>query len=160
MKARLLTRADLTHSAANFMALFAGAGLSPRAPGTVGTVAAIPVYLLMPSASITYALLLALLFVIGVWCCGVCARNLDVHDHGGIVWDEVVGYLLTMLWVPAGGWWILAGFVIFRLFDVIKPWPIGWVDRRVHGGLGIMLDDVIAGLMAGLLLHLGWRLFG
>jgi len=99
----------------------AGAGLSPKAPGTIGTLAAIPVYLVLPKS-------------------------------------EMVGYLITMLALPLNPILIIVGFILFRLFDILKPWPIGWVDRHVHGGLGIMLDDVIAGVMAAVVLQLGWRL--
>ena len=101
-----------------------------------------------------FALLVLLSFVLGVWLCEVTARNLGVHDHPGIVWDEFVGYWLTMLFAPAGWQWLLLGFILFRIFDIIKPWPIGWIDRRVSGGMGIMLDDVLAGIYAGLVLLL------
>jgi phosphatidylglycerophosphatase A len=85
--------------------------------------------------------------------CGRTSRDLGVHDHGGIVWDEFVGYWITMIAVPVDWVWALAGFILFRLFDILKPWPIGPVDKRVHGGLGIMLDDVLAGVMAAAVLH-------
>lgn len=133
---------------ANFIALGAGLGLAPKAPGTFGTVLGIPLLLLMPQNILAYSLIVLVLFALGVWCCDVCAKNLGVHDHPGIVWDEVVGYLITMAAVPRTLWWVLAGFVVFRLFDIIKPWPISWVDRKVHGGLGIMLDDVLAAFFA------------
>ena len=88
------------------------------------------------------------LFLAGIWLCGRCSRNLGVHDHGGIVWDEFVGYWLTMIAVPLEWYWVLAGFVYFRIFDMIKPWPSGVIDRRVGGGFGIMLDDVLAAVPA------------
>lgn len=84
----------------------------------------------------------------GVYLCGFTARALGVHDHSGIVWDEIVGYFVTMFAAPEGWQWVLAGFVLFRFFDIVKPWPIHWLDRRVGGGLGIMLDDIVAGLFA------------
>jgi len=144
---------DLLASPANFLALGAGSGLAPKAPGTAGTVAAIPVWLLMPSSLTAYLLVTVALFAVGVWLCSVCANNLNVHDHPGIVWDEIVGYLVTMIAVPKDITLIIGGFVLFRLFDILKPWPIGWIDRRVQGGMGIMLDDIIAGLFAAAVLQ-------
>ncbi len=134
---------------AHLLAFWFGAGASPWAPGTVGTLAAIPLYLLVePLSAGVYLLLVAGLFLAGIWICGAAARDLGVHDHPGIVFDEVVGYLVTMIQAPHGWAWVVAGFVLFRLFDILKPWPIGPVDRRVGGGLGIMLDDVLAGGLA------------
>ena len=145
---------------ANFLALGAGSGLAPRAPGTVGTLVGIPVLLLMPTAPAGYAVALLALFALGVWCCDACARNLGVHDHPAIVFDEVVGYLVTMAAAPRSLGWIVVGFALFRFFDIVKPWPIGPVDRRVGGGLGIMADDVLAGIFAAIGVQLLWRLFG
>ncbi len=88
------------------------------------------------------------LFVLGVWVCGKAGRELGVHDHPAIVWDEVVGYLVTMTAVPVDWGWLLGGFLLFRLFDILKPWPVRWFDRRVPGGVGVMADDLVAGLMA------------
>lgn len=144
---------------ANFIALGAGLGLAPKAPGTFGTVLGIPLLLIMPQNLIAYAIVVLALFALGVWCCDVCAKNLGVHDHPGIVWDEVVGYLITMAAVPRNLWWVIAGFVVFRLFDIIKPWPISWVDRQVHGGLGIMLDDVLAAFFALIVMQVAVRVF-
>lgn len=135
----------------HFLALGFGSGLVPRAPGTFGTLAAIPVYLLCAQLPLLFYLLaVAGAFALGVYLCGRTARALGVHDHPGIVWDEVVGYLLTMAFAPSGWLWIALGFVCFRLFDIWKPWPIRVFDRSVHGGLGIMLDDVLAGAAAAL----------
>lgn len=131
-----------------------GAGCSPFAPGTMGTLLAVGVYLplsLLPLP--VYGLMLAVIVVLGIWLCGRAARDLGVHDHPGIVWDEIAGYLLTMLAAPTGWIWVLFGFVLFRLFDIWKPWPINWLDRRVAGGLGIMLDDLVAGVFAALVLQ-------
>jgi phosphatidylglycerophosphatase A len=139
---------------ANFLALGAGLGLAPRAPGTFGTLLGIPLLFLMPQSLTAYLLVLVSLFGVGVWCCHVCAQGLGVHDHPGIVWDEVVGYLLAMATMPRSVGWVVAGFIVFRLFDIIKPWPISWIDRRVHGGLGIMLDDVLAALFSLLVLQI------
>lgn len=125
-------------------------------PGTAGTLAAVPFYLLAAHwlpLDIYLALLLAA-FVLGVYCCGRTARKLGVHDHGGIVWDEFVGFWLTMVAVPPDWQWVLAGFILFRFFDMAKPWPISLVDRRISGGFGIMLDDLLAGAAAALSLQL------
>ena len=128
-----------------------GSGLSPKAPGTVGTLAAIPLYLLFAKLPLVgYASVVLLSFVLGCWLCGEAAKHLGVHDFGGIVWDEFVGYWLTMLAAPADWSWIVVGFVLFRIFDIWKPWPIRVADKQVHGGFGIMLDDVLAGLYAWL----------
>ncbi|HIP52432.1 MAG TPA: phosphatidylglycerophosphatase A [Chromatiales bacterium] len=133
----------------HLLAFWFGAGAAPKAPGTVGTLAAVPLYLLLqPLSPGLYLSLVAGLFLLGIWICGATARALEVHDHPGIVFDEVVGYLVTMIHAPRGWGWVAAGFALFRLFDILKPWPIGPVDRRVEGGLGIMLDDVIAGFLA------------
>ena len=139
----------------NFLALGFGSGLAPVAPGTAGTLVAIPVYLLLqPLALDLYLPLVAALFVAGIPMCAYTAKRLHVHDHPGIVWDEVVGYLVTMAFAPAGWLWVVAGFVLFRIFDVAKPWPIKWFDRQVNGGLGIMLDDLVAGVFAAAVLQL------
>jgi phosphatidylglycerophosphatase A len=106
-----------------------------------------------------YVLVLVLAAGLGIYLCGRTARDLGVHDHPGIVWDEFVGFWITMLLVPVHWVWILAGFVLFRLFDIWKPWPIRLVDRQVHGGFGIMLDDVLAGVYAWLVLQLLLYLF-
>ena len=128
-----------------------GAGLSPKAPGSVGTIVAVLIYLVLPSMPpIIYAGLILLSFVFGIWICGKTAEDLGVHDHGGIVWDEFVGYWITMFMAPSGLFWVLLGFVFFRLLDIFKPWPIKWADKELAGGLGIMLDDVLAGIMAAL----------
>ncbi|HLF95975.1 MAG TPA: phosphatidylglycerophosphatase A [Methylococcaceae bacterium] len=138
-----------------FLALGFGSGLSPKAPGTLGTLAALPVYYLLSDLPLgVYLLTVAVLAVGGVWLCGQAAQRLGVHDHPGIVWDEIVGLLLTMAGSEASVASVLAGFALFRLFDILKPWPIGWCDRHVEGGLGIMLDDLLAGAAAALVLHL------
>jgi len=132
-----------------------GSGAAPFAPGTFGTLIAIPLYLLMAPLELTYFVAItALLFLIGIPLCGITANDLDVHDHPGIVWDEVVGYLITMIAAPSGWLWVGVGFLLFRLFDILKPWPIRWVDRRVGGGFGIMFDDLLAGLFAFAVLQL------
>lgn len=126
-----------------------GSGLFPKAPGTYGTLAAIPFYWFMQDLSApAYAAILCASFLLGIYICDLSARALDTHDHPGIVWDEMVGYWLTMFLAPAGWQWIVLGFFLFRLFDIFKPWPISWFDRRVKGGFGIMLDDIVAAAYA------------
>lgn len=135
----------------HFLAFGFGSGLVPKAPGTIGTLVAIPIYLALKETSIfLYTALVLGAFILGIWLCGESARLLGEHDHGGIVWDEFVGYWITMFMAPPGWIWILGGFALFRLFDVLKPWPIKQIDKQVQGGLGIMLDDVLAGIMAAL----------
>ena len=136
------------------VALGFGSGLLPVAPGTAGTLAAVPVYLLLQGLPLaSYLIVVTVLLLGGILLCGYTARRLGVHDHPAIVWDEIVGYLIAMTAVPAGWHWIVAGFALFRFFDILKPWPIRWFDRHVHGGSGIMLDDVIAGLFAAAVLQ-------
>jgi phosphatidylglycerophosphatase A len=128
-----------------------GSGLAPKAPGTAGTLAAIPLYLGMSQFSQpVYLLGLLVIALAGIWICGRASARLGAHDHPGIVWDEFAGYLLTML--PASGSMvsILAGFALFRLFDIWKPWPISLADRKVGGGVGIMLDDLLAAIPAAI----------
>lgn len=138
----------------HFLAFGLGSGAAPWAPGTFGTLAAVPLWYLLAQTSLPVYLTLTLVaFVIGIWLCGRTSRDLGVHDHGGIVWDEFVGYWITMIAVPVDWIWALLGFVLFRLFDIWKPWPIRPIDRHVHGGLGIMLDDVLAGVFAALVLQ-------
>ena len=131
-----------------------GSGLSPKAPGTMGTLAAIPLwYLLAQLSQPAYILVVALCAIVGIFICGSAADRLGVHDHGGIVWDEFVGFWITMTFLPATYVYALLGFVLFRLFDIAKPWPIRVVDRKAGGGIGIMADDVLAGVAAALCLH-------
>ena len=136
-------------SPVNFLAFGFGSGLAPFAPGTFGTLAAIPLYLLMSSLSLSlYLLITAVVCVVGVWICGKSSEKLGVHDHSGIVWDEFAGYFITMIAAPTGWLWVVVGFVLFRLFDIWKPWPISLLDKNVGGGFGIMIDDILAGIFA------------
>jgi len=138
----------------HLLAFGLGSGGVPKAPGTAGTLAAIPLYLLLSSCSVTvYLAVVVTMLIFGVWLCGKVSEDLGVHDHGGIVWDEWVGFLITMIWAPTGWLWVLIGFSLFRLFDIWKPWPIGYLDRHLSGGLGIMLDDVLAGVYSLVLLQ-------
>lgn len=136
-------------SPAGLLAFGLGAGLSPKAPGTAGTLAGMLLALLLAGLPVWAGLAtVALAFVAGIPICDRTARALGVHDHGGIVWDEVVGIWLVLVTVPFHWAWWLAAFVAFRVFDIAKPWPIGWLDRRVTGGFGIMIDDLIAAVYA------------
>lgn len=138
-----------------FIAFGFGSGLLPFAPGTFGTIAAIPIYLLIAgSTPIYYLILTAIAFLVGIAVCEKVSADLGVHDYSGIVWDEVVGYLLTMFLVPVHWFWMILGFLLFRLFDIWKPQPIRFIDERVQGGLGIMLDDVLAAVPAWIVMQL------
>lgn len=151
----------LCRNPVSLLAFGFGSGLSPYIPGTAGTLAAIPLYLLLAQLNLgSYLAVTAVAFVVGIYICGRASRQLGVHDHGGIVWDEFVGYWLTMIAVPLTWYWVLLGFVLFRIFDMAKPWPIGWFDRRLEGGFGIMMDDVVAAIPAAACLQLALYLFG
>lgn len=139
----------------HFLAFGFGLGRIPVAPGTFGTLAGIPFFLLLqPLTLAVYLAIVAVMFLVGIWLCHKTAHDLGVHDHPGIVWDEIVGYLITMTAAPAGWQWLVIGFVLFRVFDILKPWPIRYFDRKVPGGFGIMLDDVLAGVFAAMILQL------
>ncbi len=134
-------------SPSGLLAFGFGSGLSPFAPGTMGTVVAIPfVFALKSLDAPGFWIALLLLFLLGIQICGHVSRKLGMHDHGGIVWDEMVGYWLAIAFVPLQWHWLLAAFVLFRFFDIYKPWPIRQLDRKVSGGFGIMIDDIVAAL--------------
>jgi len=155
MKSKLkLTVKDLKHPV-NFFAFGFGSGLYPKAPGTMGTIASIPIYyLLLTQLSIlNYGIFLVATFILGIYICKKSSELLGVHDHGGIVWDEFVGFWLTMFMIPVEWYWIILGFILFRIFDILKPWPISWLDKNCEAGFGIMIDDVLAGIMASGCLH-------
>ncbi|MCL4165927.1 UNVERIFIED_CONTAM: hypothetical protein GTU68_004951 [Idotea baltica] len=128
-------------------------------PGTWGTLAALVIFvvcqpLLASLSAFLYLSIILLTAIIGIYLCGKTAEDLGVHDHSGIVWDEFVGFWLTMFLVPVTWYWLLAAFVLFRFFDIVKPWPIKWADRKVSGGFGIMLDDIIAAVFAWAVLQI------
>lgn len=132
-----------------------GSGLAPKAPGTFGTLMAVPIYFFLDTFSQPiYLALLVLSFILGIYICGKTASDLGVHDHPGIVWDEFVGFWITMVAAPSGFLWLLLGFALFRLFDIWKPWPIRHFDKNLETGLGIMVDDVLAGIYALLVIQL------
>lgn len=146
---------QLIRNPVHLLAFGFGSGLAKKAPGTAGTLMAVPIYYgLFGLGANVYLVSLVVISLLGIWICGKTADDIGIHDHGGIVWDEIAGYLLTMLWVPLTWMNIVLGFVLFRLFDILKPWPINLLDRHVKGGFGIMVDDILAGLMAALCLYL------
>ncbi|MFW5425807.1 MAG: phosphatidylglycerophosphatase A [Methylophagaceae bacterium] len=140
---------ELLKRPACFLGLGFGSGLAPKAPGTFGTLAALPLYWLMQDLPlITYISIVVLAFIAGIWICQKSAEWLQADDPSAVVWDEIVGYLITMIAAPSGWQWMVLGFVLFRFFDILKPWPINLADKAIHGGLGIMVDDVIAGVFS------------
>ncbi len=142
----VLKKVALT-SPSGLLAFGFGMGLSPVAPGTMGTLIAIPfTFALKSLGNPGFWIVLILLFLLGIGLCERVSHRLGVHDHGGIVWDEMVGYWLSVAFVPLQWRWLLAAFLLFRFFDIFKPWPIRQLDQRINGGFGIMLDDVVAAI--------------
>jgi len=149
-----LTARQILSDPVLFLAFGFGSGLARFAPGTLGTVAAIPLYwLFMQTDIIVYSVLTVIASVAGIWICGIATDKLGEHDYDGIVWDEIAGLLITLWFAPCNGQTLLTGFILFRCFDILKPWPIRWLDQNVSGGLGIMLDDVLAGVFAAVVLQ-------
>jgi phosphatidylglycerophosphatase A len=137
-----------------FLALGFGSGLAPKAPGTFGTLAAIPLFLLMSLLTpINYALVVLLVCLFGIYICGKAAHDVGVHDHGAIVWDEFAGFFVTMFMIPVTWQSVCVGFILFRIFDIVKPWPISVADKKLTGGFGIMFDDILAGLLSLAIMH-------
>ena len=136
----------VTRHPAHFLAFGFGSGLAPVAPGTFGTLAALPLYYLLAAVLSVIQLyaVIALAAVAGIWICGVAGRNIGVADHGGIVWDEIVAFWLILAFTPLQPLWIAAAFLLFRLFDIWKPFPINWFDARLKNGFGVMFDDLLA----------------
>ena len=138
----------------HFLALGFGSGLAPMMPGTSGSLAALPILYAMSFVSLqSFIIITVVSFLVGIYLCGKTARDLKVHDHGSIVWDEVAGMMVTFIAVPINPLSLLLGFLLFRFFDILKPWPISVFDRRVHGGFGIMIDDIVAGAIACACMH-------
>lgn len=143
------TTFSFSRRAVHWLAQGFGTGRLPYSPGTFGTLVGVPLYLLlMGLPPWLYAAIVTALFAFGVWAAEVTGRDLGAHDHQTIVWDEVVGFLITMFLAPPGWLWIAVGFMLFRLFDIWKPYPIRHVERRLANGWGCMLDDALAGLYA------------
>lgn len=139
-----------------FLATGAGSGYLPVAPGTWGSAVGVLIWLLVGRlAAIPYLSVIGALLIIGVFSAGAAEKIVDRPDPSIVVIDEIVGQLIALSLAPAHPAAIFAGFILFRFFDILKPFPVGWIDRHLHGGLGIMLDDVVAGLYALLALHLG-----
>ena len=147
-------RRALLSTPAGWLACGFGSGLAPKAPGTFGSLAAILPWLLLRYLSLPINLLVIVVgFFIGVWACDVAGRAVGVDDHRSLVWDEFIGQWIALLPALLAPWWaVVVGFGLFRLFDVWKPWPIRWSDRHLKGGLGVMVDDVIAGVFAAVVL--------
>lgn len=141
---------------AHFLALGFGSGLTPVAPGTAGTLVAYPIFFLaMISASLWMQLIVvAALFAVGVWACAISGRHLGIVDHGSIVWDEVVAMLLVLIFTPFGWAWYALAFALFRVMDILKPFPIRLADRTIKNGFGVMFDDFLAAIYAILVLQI------
>ncbi len=157
-----ITRQHLFQSPLHFLAFGFGCGLSPKAPGTMGTLAAVPlVWIMSQFPNLIYTSVTLFCVLAGSAICNAASRTLNehsgrnhyVHDHPAIVWDEIVGMMLTMIFIPVTWLTLLIGFLLFRFFDILKPWPIRYFDQRVHGGIGIMLDDIIAAIFANIILR-------
>lgn len=143
-----------------FIASGFGSGYLPKAPGTWGSAVGVLIWLVAGRLQLpVYAGLVAGLFILGVFCSGAAEKILDSNDPGLVVIDEIVGQMIALAALPMHPVIALAGFALFRFFDILKPFPVGWVDQHLHGGLGIMLDDVLAGIYALIVLQLGWRVY-
>jgi phosphatidylglycerophosphatase A len=151
--ARLVARPNLrfllSHPA-HFLALGFGVGLAPVAPGTFGTLLALPLFwLLNPRMNPTdFLVLLGVLYLAGIWICDKTGRDMGVEDHKSMVWDEIVAFLIVLFFTPTGPIWQSLSFVLFRLFDILKPGPIRYVERMFRGGFGVMVDDLVAAFFA------------
>lgn len=138
-----------------FIAFGFGSGAMPFAPGTFGTLMAIPFYLLLRLLPVTYYIIFVILFIaFSSWLCDRISRVIHEHDHPGMCIDEFAGFFVTMINAPHGWSWIILGFLLFRLFDVWKPWPIRYIDEKVHGGFGMVLDDVVAGIFGMIIIQI------
>lgn len=145
---------------AYFIAFSGGIGLSPVAPGTVGTLVAFPLFWLLNDylSPVYFLLLIDIMFIAGIWACGLSGKALGVPDHGGMVWDETVAFLLVLYFTPVDWAWQLAAFILFRFFDIAKPQPIRYYDRHLKGGFGVMFDDMVAAFFT-LLCLAGWKVW-
>lgn len=138
----------------HFLGFGFGSGLIPFMPGTMGSIAAIPLIVAMSYLPLSLFILVTLMAaIIGIRICEQVSADLGVHDHGAIVWDEIAGMMIVFIAIPISWHSLLIGFALFRFFDILKPWPISFIDKNIHGGWGIMLDDLVAGLMALACIH-------
>jgi phosphatidylglycerophosphatase A len=152
-----MKKSHLLRNPIHLLAVGFGSGLAPKAPGTFGTLAAIPlVWLAQQSGNVGYLVLTLLVVIAGIGICSYTAKAIGEHDSPAIVWDEIAGYMVAFIGLPWSWQNLVLAFVLFRLLDITKPGPIGWCDRKLQGGLGIMADDVVAGVATGLTLQLGY----
>ena len=150
---------QLLQNPIHLLAFGFGAGLFVKAPGTVGTLLGILVWVFLAKLAIaSYIIVLVIVTLFGGYICGKTAKDLKAHDHSGIVWDEIVGIWLAMIMIPVSWGWILASFLLFRFLDILKPWPISWLDKNVSGGIGIMADDLLAGAFTSTILFLAAKI--
>ena len=139
----------------HFIAFGFGVGVIPFAPGTFGTLIAIPFYLVLQLFSWKiYLSVLIIATIASMWVCDKVSKELKIDDHQGMCLDEVIGFLWAMIAIPYAWKWLALGFILFRLFDIWKPWPIRYVDNHVHGGVGMILDDILAGIASCAILHI------
>ena len=153
------TLRQLLGNPVHFLAFGFGSGLFAKAPGTAGTVLGILAWMFLVKLSlVTYTIVIVIAALAGIYFCGKTARDLNVHDHSGIVWDEIVGIWLAMILVPVTWGWVFVGFLLFRFFDILKPWPISWIDKNISGGIGIMADDLLAGGFTAIILYVAMKI--
>ncbi|SFO27879.1 phosphatidylglycerophosphatase [Nitrosospira briensis] len=154
-------KAFVRSRSAHFIAFGGGVGLSPAAPGTAGTLAAFPLFWLFDYFldPVKFLLLISAMFIIGIWACSTTGKALGSHDHGGMVWDEITAFLLVLFLTPNNLIWQAYAFLLFRLFDIIKPPPIRYYDQKLRGGFGVMFDDLLAAFLT-LLFLAAWKKFG
>ena len=150
---------QLLRNPVHFLAFGFGSGLFAKAPGTAGTLLGILAWMFLVKLSlVTYTIVIVIAALAGIYFCGKTARDLNVHDHSGIVWDEIVGIWLAMILVPVTWGWVFVGFLLFRFFDILKPWPISWIDKNISGGIGIMADDLLAGGFTAIVLYVTMKI--
>ena len=150
---------QLLRNPVHFLAFGFGSGLFAKAPGTAGTLLGILAWMFLVKLSlVTYTIVIVIAALAGIYFCGKTARDLNVHDHSGIVWDEIVGIWLAMILVPVTWGWIFVSFLLFRFFDILKPWPISWIDKNISGGIGIMADDLLAGGFTAIILYVAMKI--
>ena len=146
---------QLLRKPVHLLAFGFGSGLFSKAPGTAGTLVGVLFWFFLVDLSLTgYLAVVSIAALVGIYICGKSANDLDAHDHGGIVWDKIVGILLAMAIIPVTWTWVISSFLLFRLLDICKPWPISWLDKNIGGDIGIMIDDLLAGAFTLAILYL------